>query len=64
VSTKTLISIAEFDRLEPPDELRYELDEGELIEMVKPRYQPHNRIVMKIPTHCSPIWTGTPSARS
>jgi Uma2 family endonuclease len=48
VSAKTLISIAEFDRLEPPDELRYELDEGELIEMVKPRYQPHNRIVMKI----------------
>ncbi|HTL31360.1 MAG TPA: Uma2 family endonuclease [Tepidisphaeraceae bacterium] len=48
MSTKTLISIAEFDRLEPPVELRYELDEGELLEMVKPRYQPHNRIVMKI----------------
>jgi Uma2 family endonuclease len=48
VSTRTLISIAEFDRLEPPDELRYELDEGELLEMVKPRYEPHNRIVMKI----------------
>ena len=48
MSTKTLISIAEFDRLEPLDELRYKLDEGELIEMVKPRYQPHNRIVMKI----------------
>ena len=48
MSTKTLISIADFDRLQPPDELRYELDEGELIEMVKPRYQPHNRIVMKI----------------
>jgi Uma2 family endonuclease len=48
VSTRTLISVAEFDRLEPPDELRYELDEGELLEMVKPRYQPHNRIVMKI----------------
>jgi Uma2 family endonuclease len=48
VSAKTLISVAEFDRLEPPDELRYELDQGELIEMVKPRYRPHNRIVMKI----------------
>jgi len=48
VSTKTLISVTEFDRLEPPDELRYELDEGELIEMVKPRYLPHNRIVMAL----------------
>src|SRR4051794_32626591 len=48
VSAKTLISVAEFDRLEPPDELRYELDEGELIEMVKPRYRPHNRIVRAI----------------
>lgn len=48
MSTRTLISAAEFDRLESPDELRYELDEGELIEMVKPRYNPHNRIVMKI----------------
>jgi len=27
VSTRTLISATEFDRLEPPDELRYELDE-------------------------------------
>jgi len=48
VSAKTLISTAEFDRLEPPDELRYELDEGELIEVVKPRYNPHNRIVRAI----------------
>ena len=45
MSTKTLISIAEFDRLEAPEGLRYELDEGELIEMTKARYQPHNRIV-------------------
>jgi Uma2 family endonuclease len=48
VSTRTLISVAEFDRLEPPDELRYELDEGELLEMVKPRYNPHNRIARAI----------------
>ena len=64
MSTKTLISIAEFNRLEPPDELRYELDEGELIEMVKPRYNPHNRIVMKLPAFSSRIWTRTPSVRS
>jgi Uma2 family endonuclease len=36
MSTKTLISVAEFDRLEE-DEFRYELDEGELITMTRPR---------------------------
>ncbi len=46
MSARTLISVAEFDRLVEPDELRYELDEGELIEMVRPRYDPHNKIVM------------------
>ena len=46
MSTRTLISVADFDRLLEPDELRYELDEGELLEMVRPRYDPHNRIVM------------------
>jgi Uma2 family endonuclease len=48
MGAKTQISVAEFDRLEQPDELRYELDEGELIEMTKPRYEPHNRIVMTL----------------
>ena len=47
MSTKTLISVTEFDRLEPPDELRYELDEGELLAMTRPRYA-HNRIVMRL----------------
>jgi Uma2 family endonuclease len=46
VSTKTLISVAEFDRLDVPEGFRCELDEGELIEMTKPAYHPHNRIVM------------------
>ena len=45
MGAKTQISVAEFDRLEQPDELRYELDQGELIEMTKPRYEPHNRMV-------------------
>jgi len=36
MSTKTLISVAEFDRLEE-EEFRYELDEGELITMTRPR---------------------------
>ena len=48
MATKTLLSVEEFDRLEVPEELRYELDEGELIEMTKPRYHPHNRIVRAI----------------
>jgi Uma2 family endonuclease len=47
VSTKTLISVAEFERLIEPDDLRYELDEGELIEMTKPHVG-HNRVVMKM----------------
>lgn len=47
MSTKTLISVAEFDRLIEPDDLRYELDEGELIEMTRPRVG-HNRVVMKM----------------
>ncbi|MDP8989012.1 MAG: Uma2 family endonuclease, partial [Acidobacteriota bacterium] len=47
MSTKTLISVAEFDRLIEPDELRYELDEGELIEMTRRRVG-HNRVVMRM----------------
>jgi Uma2 family endonuclease len=47
VSTKTLISVAEFDRLEERDDLRYELDGGELIEITKPHVG-HNRVVMKL----------------
>ena len=47
MSTKTLISVAEFDRRVEPDELRYELDEGELIEITRPRVG-HNRVVMRM----------------
>jgi Uma2 family endonuclease len=48
MGAKTVIPVEEFDRLTEPDELRYELDEGELIAMTRPRYEPHNRIVMAI----------------
>lgn len=48
MSAKTVISVQEFDRLMEPDELRYERDKGELIEIRRPRYEPHNRIVMTI----------------
>ena len=38
-----MISVAEFDQLIEPDELRYELDEGELLTMTRPRTY-HNDI--------------------
>lgn len=42
MSAKTLISVEDFDRLEE-EEFRYELDEGELITMTRPRVR-HARI--------------------
>lgn len=42
MSAKTLISVEEFDRLEE-EEFRYELDEGELITLTRPRVR-HTRI--------------------
>ena len=41
------MSVEEFDRLAEPDELSYELDEGELVVMTKPRPL-HNRIVISL----------------
>jgi Uma2 family endonuclease len=42
MSPKTLISVEEFDRLEE-EEFRYELDEGELITLTRPRMR-HARV--------------------
>ncbi len=47
MGAKTLMSVEEFDRLAEPDELSYELDEGELVVMTKPRPL-HNRIVISL----------------
>lgn len=47
MGAKTLMSVEEFDRLEEPDELSYELDEGELVVMTKPRPL-HNRIAERL----------------
>jgi len=47
MGAKTLMSVEAFDRLEEPDELSYELDEGELVVMTKPRPL-HNRIVTNL----------------
>ena len=46
MSAKTLISVAEFDRLEE-EEFRYELDEGELITMTRPGTD-HGRIERRL----------------
>jgi Uma2 family endonuclease len=47
MGNKTLMSVEDFDRLVEPDALSYELDEGELVVMTKPRPL-HNRIVSKL----------------
>ena len=47
MDAKALMSVEEFDRLEEPDELSYELDEGELVVMTKPRPL-HNRIAERL----------------
>ena len=43
-ATKTLLTAEEFDNFPFAEDKRYELDEGELIEMTRPAYQ-HNRIL-------------------
>ena len=43
MASKVMIPMAEFDELVEPDGLRYELDEGELIVMTRPRTF-HNHI--------------------
>jgi len=50
MGVKTLMTAEEFDRLEESDELRYELDEGELIAMTRPRPL-HNRIAGELFYH-------------
>lgn len=47
MAAKPLMTAAEFDLLDAPDEVRYELDEGTLVEIARPRYFPHNRTVRR-----------------
>src|SRR6202142_1957630 len=46
-ATKTLLSAQEFDNYPFEEDKRYELDEGELIEMTRPSYK-HNRVLRKL----------------
>ncbi len=53
-ATKVLLTAEEFDRYPFAEDRRYELDEGELLEMTRPAYK-HNRIlrilVVKLSNH-------------
>jgi Uma2 family endonuclease len=47
MSSKTLLTVEDFERLVLPEDKRYELDEGELVEMTFPSFL-HNRIAKRI----------------
>jgi Uma2 family endonuclease len=46
-ATKTLLSAEEFDNYPFEEDKRYELDEGELIEMTRPAYR-HNEVLQNL----------------
>lgn len=46
-ATKTLLTAEEFDTYPFEEDKRYELDEGELIEMTRPAYR-HNQVLAKL----------------
>jgi Uma2 family endonuclease len=46
-ATKTVLTAQEFDNYPFEEDKRYELDEGELIEMTRPTYK-HNRVLRKL----------------
>ena len=46
-ATKILLTAEEFDNYPFEEDKRYELDEGELIEMTRPAYR-HNRVLRKL----------------
>jgi len=46
-ATKTLLTAEEFDNYPFEEDKRYELDEGELIVMIKPAYR-HNRVLARL----------------
>lgn len=47
MSTKTLLTLAEFEQLPEQEGIRYELDEGELVAMTFPVPE-HNRVIRRI----------------
>jgi Uma2 family endonuclease len=47
MGTKTMLTAEQFDNYPFEEDKRYELDEGELIEMTRPAYK-HNRVMRKL----------------
>jgi len=45
--TRVLLTAEQFDNYDFQEDKRYELDEGELIEMTRPAYK-HNRVLMRL----------------
>ena len=46
-ATKVLLTAEQFDNYPFEEDKRYELDEGEMIEMTRPAYV-HNRVLMRL----------------
>jgi len=49
-TTKTMLTAQEFDEFPFEEDKRYELDEGEMIEMTRPAYK-HNRVLRELMHH-------------
>src|ERR1700730_5403028 len=61
-AARTLLSAEEFDNYPFEEDKRYELDEGELIEMTRPAYK-HNRVLQKLLVKLVGTWRKIQSAR-
>src|SRR5665213_3447905 len=59
-AARTLLSAEEFDNYPFEEDKRYELDEGELIEMTRPAYL-HNRVLMKLLLALGKYFEGNPN---
>jgi hypothetical protein len=59
---KTLLTAGQFDNYPFEEDKRYELDEGELIEMTRPAYRPNlvlNELLLALPTSLAKCWSPT-----
>ena len=61
-ATKTVLTAQEFDNYPFEEDKRYELDEGELIEMTRPTYK-HNRVLKNLIVALESSFPKYPSGR-
>ena len=61
-AARTLLSAEEFDNYPFEEDKRYELDEGELIEMTRPAYK-HNRVLQKLLAEAGAVFGGESDRR-